>query len=78
VKESTTMAAPKKLTPLATAIIGGVTGVVCLLLPSAAAALGSPLLDATRQALELGGLAALLGSVAGARFIPTTKDEKTP
>jgi hypothetical protein len=70
------MSTPKKLTPLATAIIGGVTGVVCLLLPSAAAALGSPLLDATRQALELGGAAMLVGGIIGARYMPTKAEEK--
>lgn len=68
------MSTAKKLTPLAAAIVGGVTGVVCLLLPSAAAALGSPLLDATRQALELGGAAMLVGGMVGARFMPTKSD----
>lgn len=64
-----------KLTPLATAIIGGVTGVVCLLMPSISAAIGTPLLDATRQTLELGGAALLVGGIIGARFMPTKNDE---
>lgn len=69
------MSTAKKLTPLATAIVGGVTGVACLLLPSIATALGQPLLDSTRQALELGGAGLLVGGLFGARFMPTTKDE---
>lgn len=63
-----------KLTPLATAIIGGVTGVACLLLPSIATAIGQPLLDSTRQALELGGAGLLLGGLFGARYMPTKGD----
>jgi hypothetical protein len=58
------------LTPLATAIVGGVTGVVCLLMPSVASAIGTPLLEGTRQTLELGGAGLLVGGLIGARFMP--------
>lgn len=64
-----------KLTPLAAAVIAGVTGVVCVLLPAAATAIGSPLLDATRQALELGGAALLVGGIVSARYAPTKGDQ---
>lgn len=69
------MSTTKKLTPLATAIVGGVTGVACCLLPSVAAAIGQPLLDSTRQMLELGGAALLVGGIVGARFMPTKGEE---
>lgn len=67
---------PAKLTPLATAVVGGVTGVACLLLPSIAAAIGTPLLEATRSMLELGGATLLVGGLVGARFMPTKGDQQ--
>lgn len=68
----------RKMTPVATALIGVLTGVVCLLIPSAAVWLGSPLADMTRQALELGGMTALVGGAVGARFMPTKSDGAKP
>jgi hypothetical protein len=61
----------KKLTPLATAALGVATGVACIGTAMLAHRIGYPLSETVRQGLELGGLAALLGGVAGARFMPT-------
>lgn len=64
-----------KLSPREVAVFGVVTGVACLLAPSVASAIGQPLLETTRQMLELGGAGLLVGGAAGARFMPTKAEE---
>jgi uncharacterized protein YjeT (DUF2065 family) len=68
----------KKMTPLATALVGVLTGVVCLGFVVLAKHVGLELSDLTQEALTMGGLTALLGGVAGARFMPTKGEEPKP
>jgi uncharacterized protein YjeT (DUF2065 family) len=73
-EESKTPKKAAKMTPLAMAVVTGVTGVVCVLLPSIAALLGQALLDGTRQMLEVGGAGLLVTGIVSARYIPTKGD----
>lgn len=73
-EESRTQKA-KKLTPLATAILGVVTGVVCLGFAALAQKVGLDLSELQREALIFGGLGSLLGGTVGARFMPTKAEE---
>jgi hypothetical protein len=63
-----------KPSPLVTAAIGVVTGVICIGAAMLAHHIGFPLSELQREALMGGGLMALLGGVAGARFMPTKGD----
>lgn len=60
-----------KLSPLAAAAVGVATGVICIGAAMLAHHIGFPLSEFQREALTGGGLMALLGGVAGARFMPT-------
>lgn len=64
----------KKLTPLATAIIGVATGAVCLGFAALAQKVGLELSELQREALIFGGLGSLLGGTVGARYMPTKGD----
>jgi hypothetical protein len=66
----------RKLTPLATAVLGVVTGVACIGAALLAHHIGYPLSEMSREGLILGGMASLLGGVAGARFMPTKHEDK--
>lgn len=64
----------KKMTPFQAALIGVVTGVVCLGYTLLAKKVGLPISETVQDGLTLGGMTSLLGGVVGARFMPT-KDE---
>jgi hypothetical protein len=66
----------KSLGPLTTALLGVLTGVSCLGFVAIAHHIGLPLSDVAKEGLTLGGMAALLGGVVGARFMPTKAEEK--
>lgn len=64
----------KKPSPAVTALIGVVTGVICIGFAMLAFHIGYPLSELQREALMGGGLMSLLGGVVGARFMPTKSD----
>lgn len=65
----------KKPSPAVTALLGVLTGVICIGSAMLAHHIGFPLSEMQREALMGGGLFALLGGVAGARFMPTKHEE---
>lgn len=65
---------PAKLSPLAAALVGVLTGVVCLGFAVLAHRVGLDLSDTQKDGLIFGGMGALLGGVWGARLMPTKGD----
>jgi hypothetical protein len=65
----------KKVPPLATALVGVLTGAVCLSFAALAHHIGMPLSELTREALILGGLASMGVGAFGARLMPTKGEE---
>lgn len=65
-----------KPTPFQVMVFGLLTGITSIGIAMLAHHVGFPLSEIAREGLVLGGMASLLGGVAGARFMPV--EEKKP
>lgn len=68
--EESKSSSKKALSPLASALIGVVSGVLCLLFAALAHKIGMQLSETEREILIGGGGLCLVGGVVGARFMP--------
>ena len=61
--------------PAVVALLGLLTGVLCIGTAMLAHHIGFPMSDVAREGLTFGGVGLMLGGAAGARFMPTKGDQ---